>query len=98
MEGLAETGRVSAIDNERADPGIAVKPGEVMIGVDERYYRPAEVDSLLGDPSQAKDILGRQPASSLDEMIAEMVASDLTSARKNRLLLQKGFEVNQTRE
>jgi GDPmannose 4,6-dehydratase len=96
--GLAETGHVSAIDNQRADPGIAVKPGDVMIRVDERYYRPAEVDSLLGDPTQAKAILGWQPATSLDEMIAEMVANDLTTARKNRLLLQQGFEVNQTRE
>ena len=96
--GLAETGRVSAIDKHRADPGIAVKPGDVMIRVDERYYRPAEVDSLLGDPTQAKAILGWQSATSLDEMIAEMVANDLTTARKNRLLLQQGFEVNQARE
>jgi len=53
---------------------------------------------LLGDPTQAKAILGWQPATSLDEMIAEMVANDLTTARKNRLLLQQGFEVNQTLE
>ena len=96
--GLAETGRVSAIDSQRADPAIAVKPGDVVIRVDERYHRPAEVDALLGDATQAKAILGWQPVTSLEEMIAEMVANDLTMARKHRLLLQQGFAVNPVRE
>ena len=97
-EGLNETARVLAIDSEKADPDIAVQPGDVILRVDARYYRPAEVDSLLGDPKQARAILGWQPATSLDEMIAEMVDNDLTTARKDRLLLNKGFAVNQTHE
>jgi GDPmannose 4,6-dehydratase len=96
--GLSETARVSAINHHIADPGITLEVGDVIVRVDERYYRPAEVDSLLGDPTQAKSILGWQPATTLDEMIAEMVENDLTSARKNSLLLKKGFEVNQAHE
>ncbi len=96
--GLQEVGRVKAIDHDVADPGIAVTPGDIMVGVDARYYRPAEVDSLLGDPSLAREKLGWQPRTTLDDMIAEMVANDLTTARKNRLLLREGFEVNQAHE
>ncbi|MEH6584240.1 MAG: GDP-mannose 4,6-dehydratase [Halioglobus sp.] len=97
-EGLEEQGRVSAIDPAKADPAIAIKVGDVMIAVDEKYYRPAEVETLLGDPSNAKNKLGWEPTTTLDEMISEMMANDLTAARKNRLLLREGYEVNQTQE
>ena len=97
-KGLQEVGKVAAIDTERADPDISIKVGDVMIAVDEKYYRPAEVETLLGDPSKAKNTLGWQPTTTLDEMIAEMMATDLTAARKNRLLLREGYEVNQTHE
>ena len=96
--GLDELGRIVAIDANIADPDISVKPGDVMVGVDERYYRPAEVESLLGDPTQAKTVLGWVPKTTLDEMIQEMVAEDLATARKTRLLLREGFQVEQPRE
>ena len=60
--------------------------------------RPAEVESLLGDASKARRQLGWQPTTTLQEMITEMVEHDLAAARKNRLLMREGFEVNQTRE
>jgi GDPmannose 4,6-dehydratase len=97
-QGVDELGRVVAIDSKIADAHILVKPGDVMVGVDERYYRPAEVESLLGDPTQAKTVLGWAPETTLDEMIQEMVAEDLATARKARLLLREGFQVEQPRE
>jgi GDPmannose 4,6-dehydratase len=97
-QGLNEVGKVAAIDRNVADQNIAVKPGDVMLEVDARYYRPAEVGSLLGDSSAAREQLGWQPATTLQEMITEMVDHDLRTARKNRLLMREGFEVNQTRE
>jgi GDPmannose 4,6-dehydratase len=96
--GLEETGTVTAIDPDVADPDISVKVGGVMVSVDAKYYRPAEVETLLGDPTLAKEKLGWQPTTTLDEMIAEMMTTDLTAAKKNRLLLREGYEVNQTHE
>ena len=94
-EGLNETGRVEKIDAEVAAKDITVKPGDLMVAVNEKYYRPTEVDTLLGDPSKAKNKLGWATRISLDEMIAEMVQNDLQIARKNRLLMKSGYNVNQ---
>ena len=58
----------------------------------------AEVETLLGDPTKAKTKLGWQPTTTLDEMIKEMIDTDLIAARKNRLLVREGYEVNQTQE
>ena len=95
---LEEVGRVLAIDSVVAKSNIAVKPGDVIVRVDERYYRPAEVESLLGDPSQAEQQLRWKPTTTLAEMIGEMVASDLATACKNRLLINKGYEVAHAKE
>jgi GDPmannose 4,6-dehydratase len=97
-EGLEEVGKVAAIDSSKADPNITLVVGDVLVGVDEKYYRPTEVETLLGDPSKAKAKLGWQPTTTLDEMIEEMIDTDLIAARKNRLLLREGYEVNQTQE
>ena len=93
-----EIGIVDAIDSGKADPGIVIKPGDTVVAVDPRYYRPAEVETLLGDPSLAKTSLGWEPRTTLDEMIAEMVGCDLDIAQKNRLLLDSGYEVTNSRE
>ena len=97
-QGLEEVGKVTAIDSSKADPNITVAAGDVLVGVDAKYYRPTEVETLLGDPTKAKAKLGWQPTTSLDEMIKEMIDTDLIAARKNRLLVREGYEVNQTRE
>ncbi|MEM1153340.1 MAG: GDP-mannose 4,6-dehydratase, partial [Pseudomonadota bacterium] len=91
-----EVGRVASIDPNKAEQDIAVKPGDIIVEVDPRYFRPAEVMSLLGEPAQAKTKLGWQPKTSLEDMISEMVASDLIETRKNRLLAQQGFASNST--
>ena len=97
-QGLEEVGKVAAIDSSKADPDITVALGDVLVGVDAKYYRPTEVETLLGDPTKAKTKLGWQPTTTLDEMIKEMIDTDLIAARKNRLLVREGYEVNQTRE
>ncbi|MCW8925119.1 MAG: GDP-mannose 4,6-dehydratase [Xanthomonadales bacterium] len=97
-EGLLEVGRIEAIDEAVADPDIAVKPGDVIVAVDRSYYRPTEVETLLGDPGRAKDKLGWVPRVTLEEMITEMVQNDLQVARKNRLLADSGYAVNQPYE
>lgn len=97
-EGLNEVGRVECIDAQVAAKDITVKPGDVMVAVNEMYYRPAEVDTLLGDPGKARDKLGWETTVTLDDMIAEMVDNDLQIAKRNRLLIKSGYDVNQPHE
>jgi len=67
--------------------------GEVVVRIDPRYFRPAEVETLLGDPSKAREKLGWTPTTTLEELVAEMVAADKEEARKEALLRLKGFKV-----
>jgi GDPmannose 4,6-dehydratase len=69
----------------------AVKPGDVVLRIDPRYFRPAEVETLLGDPTKAREKLGWEPQITAQEMCAEMVAEDLRAARRQRLLSEHGF-------
>ena len=78
--GIEEVGR-------RADTGA------VVVRIDPRYFRPAEVETLLGDPTKAKDRLGWTPTTTLEELVAEMVATDKEEAAKEALLRRKGFAV-----
>lgn len=94
-EGANERGRVIAITGSDAP---AVKVGDVVVKIDPRYFRPAEVETLLGDPSKAKEKLGWVPKITLDEMIEEMVAHDLDKAKQHALLKSKGFKVSVGRE
>ena len=63
-----------------------------VIRIDSRYYRPTEVETLLGGPTKAKERLGWVPGITLNEMVLEMVATDLTDAKKNALLKQHGYQ------
>ncbi len=67
--------------------------GEVVVRIDPRYFRPAEVETLLGDPSKAHEKLGWTPTTTLEELVAEMVAADREEARKEAILRLKGFNV-----
>jgi GDPmannose 4,6-dehydratase len=67
--------------------------GEVVIKIDPCYFRPAEVETLLGDPTKAHAKLGWKPTTSLEELVAEMVAADLEEAKKEAYLRRKGFNV-----
>ena len=89
--GKDEIGLVKNISGSDA-PNIA--KGDIIVRVDPRYYRPAEVESLLGDSSKAKDKLGWYPKISVQEMCAEMIKSDLNKAKQNSLLKKHGHEIN----
>jgi GDPmannose 4,6-dehydratase len=94
-EGLEEVATVSAVANDVA-PGV--KSGDVIVRVDARYFRPAEVETLLGDPSKAKQKLGWVPEITVEEMCAEMVAADLDQARQHSLLQHSGYKVSVSKE
>jgi len=86
--GVEEVGLVMEV----ADPaGVTVRPGDVIVRVDPRYFRPAEVESLLGDPTKARERLGWVPEITAQEMCAEMVAQDLQHARRHSLLKTNGY-------
>lgn len=94
-EGVEELAVVAAIEGDKAP---ALKAGDVIVRIDPRYFRPAEVETLLGDPSKAKRKLGWVPEISLDEMLAEMVAHDLDKARQHAVLRNAGFKVSVSHE
>jgi GDPmannose 4,6-dehydratase len=87
--GKDEQAVVAAITGDRAP---ALNVGDCIVSVDPRYYRPTEVESLLGDASRAKAELGWVPEISAQQMCAEMVATDLAAARRTALLRRHGFE------
>jgi len=89
-EGVEEVGVVEAVEGDKAP---AVKPGAVVMRIDPRYFRPAEVETLLGDPSKAKAKLGWEPEITAREMCAEMVAEDLKVAQRHALLKAHGHAV-----
>ena len=89
-EGIDEIATVVAIDKEKVPK---VKVGDVIVKVNPRFFRPAEVETLLGDPSKAKAKLGWIPEITVEEMCAEMVASDIDKAKQHAVLKEHGFEV-----
>ncbi len=103
--GLQEKGYVSGVDynllmEKFALPQdmIAIKPGSCMVDVNPRYFRPAEVETLLGDPAKAHDKLGWKPETSLEQMCADMVTEDLKFAMRDALLKKNGYHQPETLE
>ena len=89
-EGVGEHAVVEAVTGDRA-PGV--RPGQVIVEVDPRYFRPAEVETLLGDASYARERLGWVPETSLQAMCTEMVEHDLHIARRHALLKANGYDI-----
>ncbi|MDR7305635.1 GDP-mannose 4,6-dehydratase [Rhodoferax saidenbachensis] len=87
-EGENETGTVVAVSGKDAK----CKVGDVIVRVDPRYYRPTEVETLLGDPTKAKEKLGWVPKTTLKELVVEMVQADFTSAKRDALVKSAGFQ------
>jgi GDPmannose 4,6-dehydratase len=83
----------SGVDEKAVD-----KAGNVVVAVDPRYFRPTEVETLLGDPSKAKRELGWTPRTSFDELVREMVESDLKAAERDALVLRHGFDAYNVHE
>jgi len=90
-EGVDEIGTVTAIEGHNAQ---ALKVGDVIVRVDPRYFRPAEVETLLGDPTKAKEKLGWTPEITVEEMCGEMVQADLAKAKQHALLKENGYDVS----
>ena len=78
--------------------GIRADNGKVVVKIDPRYFRPCEVDTLLGDPSKASKELGWEATTSLEELVNEMIKEDLLQAKKDVLILNQGFSINSTKE
>ncbi len=92
-EGVAERAVVT-----ESPEGAHLRPGQVIVSVDPRYFRPAEVDSLLGDPQKARERLGWTPTVGFEELVREMVEADLATARRDVLVRNAGFRMIGGRE
>ncbi|GGK77469.1 GDP-mannose 4,6-dehydratase [Amphritea balenae] len=90
-EGVDEYAVVTKVEGDDAP---AVKEGDVIVRVDPKYFRPAEVETLLGDPTKAKEKLGWTPEITVEEMCAEMVQNDLKQAKQHALLKEHGYDVS----
>ena len=93
-----ETATIASVDRARLQElgiqyGEHLSSGTVIMRIDPRYYRPTEVDLLIGDPTKSNTKLGWQPKYTLDRLIEEMAVSDLRLFQKNQLLLKEGFGV-----
>ena len=84
---------VAVVARVTGDKAPALKPGDVIMRIDPRYFRPAEVETLLGDPTKAREKLGWVPEITVQQMCAEMVAEDLRTARRHALLKAHGMEL-----
>lgn len=90
-EGVDEIGTVVG---KTSDCAVSVNIGDVIVRVDPLYFRPAEVKTLLGEPTKAKDKLGWTTEITVEEMCAEMIASDLEKAKQLVLLKKHGYDVS----
>ena len=91
-EGVDEIGIVAGLSLSKIE-NSKLKIGDIIVQVDSRYFRPTEVETLLGDPTKAKEKLGWVPKTTLQELVSEMVLADLESAKQTRLLKEHGYEV-----
>lgn len=88
--GVDEKAIVQKVEGDMAP---AMKPGDVIVQVDQRYFRPAEVETLLGNPDKAKARLGWVPEIDVYQMCSEMIRADLQNAQRNSLLNKHGFQM-----
>jgi GDPmannose 4,6-dehydratase len=92
--GVNEKGLVEAVDSNKAGGSIAnLTAGDVIVRVDPMYFRPAEVDTLLGNPAKAKSELGWQPRISFEDMVKEMISYDMKEANRDAFCQKQGFNV-----
>ncbi|MBL3538084.1 GDP-mannose 4,6-dehydratase [Aminivibrio sp.] len=92
------TDEIAVVEKTEGDWAPSVSAGDVIVRVDPRYFRPAEVETLIGDPTKAKEKLGWTPEITINELCAEMIAEDLIQAKKTALLQRNGFHTPIARE
>lgn len=90
--GKNEVGFITSIDQSPNTNHKSPTPGTCIVAVDPRYYRPAEVETLLGDPTKAKEKLGWTPKVTFEELVSEMMREDLKEAKKNALVKEHGYK------
>lgn len=88
--GADEVGVVAAVEGQAAEYGY-IKSGDIVVRIDPRYFRPTEVETLLGDPSKASKRLGWEPQVTFDELVREMIAEDLQLAKRDALVRREGY-------
>ncbi|MBN1931063.1 MAG: GDP-mannose 4,6-dehydratase [Desulfobacterales bacterium] len=89
-QGTGEIGIIDKVDSKLNTTHLTA--GRVIVRIDPRYYRPTEVETLLGDPTKAREKLGWEPKISFEELVAEMVCSDLEEAKRDELCRRNGFK------
>jgi GDPmannose 4,6-dehydratase len=90
--GVDETGIIDTVDSSKVSESESpLKPGDTIVRVDSRYFRPTEVETLLGDPSKAKTRLGWEPRVDFEGLVQEMVREDLMHAERDKLCDREGF-------
>lgn len=92
-KGIQECGIVRAINQKNFQNVNSMQEGDMVVKIDPKYFRPTEVDTLLGDPSKAKEKLGWQPKISFQQMVSQMVIEDLKEAEKDQLCQESGFRI-----
>jgi GDPmannose 4,6-dehydratase len=92
-EGQDEIGIVDSVAEGQGVADDALKPGQVIVRVDPRYFRPSEVETLLGNPAKAKQKLGWQPKTTFQELVSEMVRVDLEKSKCDELVKEHGYQV-----
>ncbi|MEJ2471741.1 MAG: GDP-mannose 4,6-dehydratase [Desulfuromonadales bacterium] len=92
-KGQDEVGIIASVDAGRGTRDTILQPGQVVVKVDPRYFRPAEVETLLGNPAKAKKKLGWEPKVTFQELVSEMVRVDLEKAKCDELVKEHGYQV-----
>jgi GDPmannose 4,6-dehydratase len=87
--GIDEIGRVASTGDTATGP----QPGDIIVRIDPRYFRPTEVDTLLGDPTKAREKLGWTATTPIEQLVAEMVEADLRLAERDALVAREGYRV-----
>ena len=90
-QGVDEVGIVETVEDKKFISGNFLQQGQVIVRVDPQYYRPTEVETLLGDPTKARKKLGWEPTTSFQELVSEMVRSDIADAKRDELCRSHGF-------
>ncbi|MDT8443950.1 MAG: GDP-mannose 4,6-dehydratase [Desulfuromonadales bacterium] len=91
-EGQNEVGIIDTVEAGRGTRDAVLTPGQKVVRIDPRYFRPAEVETLLGDPTKARLKLGWEPKVTFKELVVEMVRSDLDAAQRDELVKQHGYQ------
>jgi GDPmannose 4,6-dehydratase len=86
-----DLGELGVVEDTQESVSTYLKPGDVIVRIDPRYFRPTEVDTLIGDPSKAREKLNWEPTTTFDALVKEMVSADLAEAKRDRLCEGSGF-------